>query len=386
MSSALCIHAMSPTQHPSGSLLTHFEPLEDPRTAYLVEHPLLDIVALTICAVICGAETWEEIEAYGHSKSDWLKTFLGLPNGIPSHDTIARVFALLEPTQLQECFVSWVKSIAELSLGEVVSLDGKSARHSYDKRSGKGAIHMVSAWASENQLVLGQVKVSDKSNEITAIPKLLNILDVSGCIVTIDAMGAQKEIAQQIIDQGADYVLSLKGNQGNLHEDVEQLFNWACKTDFKEIEHEAYQTIEKGHGRIEIRRYWLLGNVEHLEDAQRWKGLKRVGMIEAERRIEGKPTTLERRYFLTSLDGGIKRFAHASRGHWGIENRLHWSLDVVFHEDDSRIRKGHAPENMTVMRKIALNLLAQESSKGSKKAKRLKAGWDNDFLVQVLLA
>ena len=377
---------MSPTQHPSGSLLTHFETLEDPRTAYLVEHPLLDIVALTICAVICGAETWEGIEAYGHSKSDWLKTFLGLPNGIPSHDTIARVFALLEPTQLQACFVSWVKSIAELSLGEVVSLDGKRTRHSYDQRKGKGAIHRVSAWASENHLVLAQVKVSDQSNEITAIPKLLNILDVSGCLVTIDAMGAQKEIAQQITDQGADYVLSLKGNQGNLHEDVEQLFDGACKTNFKDIEHEAHQTIEKGHGRIEIRRYWLLANVEHLEDAQLWAGLKRVGMVEAERRIKGKPTTVERRYFLTSLDGGIERFAYASRGHWGIENRLHWSLDIVFHEDDSRLRKGHAPENMTVMRKIALNLLAKESSKWSKKAKRLKAGWDNDFLVQVLLA
>lgn len=377
---------MSQSTHPSGSLLTHFETLEDPRTAYLVEHPLIDIVALTICAVICGAETWEDIEAYGRSKLGWLQTFLSLPSGIPSHDTIARVFALLEPTQLQECFVSWVKSIAELSLGEVISLDGKSARHSYDKGAGKGAIHMVSAWASENQLVLGQVKVADKSNEITAIPKLLNILDVSGCIVTIDAMGAQTEIAKQIIDQGADYVLSLKGNQGNLHKDVAQLFDWARKTDFKDIEHEAYQTIDKGHGRIEIRRYWLLDKVEHLEDAQRWKGLKRVGMIESERRIEGQPTTRERRYYLVSLDGGVERFAYASRGHWGIENKLHWSLDVVFHEDDSRIRKGHAPENMTIMRKIALNLLAKESSKGSKKGKRLKAGWDNDFLIRVLLA
>jgi len=377
---------MGQPKSPSGSLLTHFECLEDPRQAYLVEHPLLDIVALTICAVICGAETWEGIEAYGHSKSEWLKTFLALPNGIPSHDTIARVFALLEPSQLQDCFVSWVKSIAALSLGEVVSLDGKSARHSYDKGKGKGAIHMVSAWASENQLVLGQVKVTDKSNEITAIPKLLNLLDVSGCIVTIDAMGAQKEIAKQIIDQGADYVLSLKGNQGNLHEDVEQLFNWAHKTDFKEIEHEAHQTIDKGHGRLEIRRYWLLDKVEYLEDAQRWEGLKGVGMIEAERRIEGQPTTTERRYYLTSLDGGVERFAYASRGHWGIENKLHWSLDVVFHEDDSRIRKGHAPENMTLIRKIALNLLAKDASKGSKKTKRLKAGWDNDFLIQVLLA
>ena len=377
---------MSSIKQPSGSLLTHFASLEDPRTAYLVEHPLLDIVALTICAVICGAETWEAIEAYGQSKSAWLKTFLGLPHGIPSHDTIARVFALQEPTQLQDCFVSWVKSLAELSLGEVVSLDGKSARHSYDKHRGKGAIHMVSAWAGENQLVLGQVKVADKSNEITAIPKLLNILDVSGCMVTIDAMGAQKAIAKQIIDQGADYVLSLKGNQGNLHEDVEQLFDWARQTDFKNIEHEAYQTIDKGHGRLEIRRYWLLDQVEYLEDAQLWEGLQRVGMMEAERRLEGRPTTTERRYFLTSLDGGVERFADASRGHWGIENKLHWSLDVVFHEDDSRIRKGHAPENMTVMRKIALNLLAKESSKGSQNTKRLKAGWDNDFLIQVLLA
>ena len=377
---------MSPSTSLSGSLLTHFETLEDPRTAYLVEHPLLDIMALTICAVICGAESWKDIEAYGHSKLEWLKTFLSLPNGIPSHDTIARVFALLEPTQLQTCFVSWVKSIAELSLGEVVSLDGKSARHSYDKGASKGAIHMVSAWASENQLVLGQVKVADKSNEITAIPKLLSILDVSGCIVTIDAMGAQTEIAKQIIDQGADYVLSLKGNQGNLHKDVEQLFDWASKTNFKDIEHEAYQTIDKGHGRIEIRRYWLLGNVEHLEGAQRWEGLKRVGMIESERRINGQPPTSERRYYLVSLDGGVERFAYASRGHWGIENKLHWSLDVVFHEDDSRIRKGHAPENMTVIRKIALNLLAKESSQGSKKGKRLKAGWDNDFLIRVLLA
>jgi predicted transposase YbfD/YdcC len=371
---------------PSSSLLTHFAPLEDPRTAYLVEHPLIDIIALTICAVICGAETWEDIEGYGQSKMEWLKTFLRLPNGIPSHDTIARVFALLEPNQLQRCFVSWVKSIGELSSGEVVSLDGKRVRHSYDKGSGKGAIHMVSAWASENQLVLGQVKVEDKSNEITAIPNLLNLLDVSGCIVTIDAMGTQTEIAQQIIDQEADYVLSLKGNQGNLHQDVEQLFDWAHKTDFKDIEHEAYQTIDKGHGRIEIRRYWLLDKVEHLEDAQRWAGLKRVGMIESERRRDGQAPTLERRYYLLSLDGDVKRFAQASRAHWGIENKLHWSLDVVFHEDDSRIRKGHAPENMTTLRKIALNLLAKESSKGSKKTKRLKAGWDNDFLVRVLLA
>lgn len=377
---------MSSSNLPSSSLLKHFETLEDPRTAYLIEHRLLDIVALTICAVVCGAEGWEDIEAYGRSKLEWLKTFLELPNGIPSHDTISRVFARLAPSKLQECFVSWVKAIAQLSEGEVIAIDGKSVRHSYDKGKGKGAIHMVSAWANENRLALGQVKVADKSNEITAIPQLLDILDIQGCIVTIDAMGAQKEIAKQIIEQDADYVLSLKGNQGNLHEDVQQLFDWASKTDFKDIEHEVYQTIDKGHGRLEKRRYYLLGNVEHLVNAHQWVGLQRVGMVESERHIEGKPITTERRYYLTSLDGGVERFARASRGHWGIENRLHWSLDVVFHEDNSRIRNDHSPENMTLIRKIALNLLSKESSKGSKKRKRLKAGWDNDFLIQVLLS
>lgn len=376
-----------PSSHlPSSSLLKHFEHLEDPRIDYLVEHRLLDIIALTICAVICGAEGWEDIEAYGQSKLEWLKTFLALPNGIPSHDTISRLFARLEPSTLQECFVSWVKTIAQLSAGEVIAIDGKSARRSYDKGNGKGAIHMVSAWANQNRLVLGQVKVADKSNEITAIPKLLNILDIQGCIVTIDAMGTQKEIAEQIVEQGADYVLSLKGNQGNLHQDVQQLFDWARKTDFKEIEHEVCETLDKGHGRIEKRRYYLLGNVEHLINAHQWAGLKRVGMIESERRIGDKPPTTERRYYLTSLDGGVERFAQASRGHWSIENNLHWSLDVVFHEDNSRIRSDHAPENMTLMRKIALNLLTREPSKGSKKRKRLRAGWDNDFLIQVLLA
>jgi predicted transposase YbfD/YdcC len=370
---------------PETTLLSHFASLEDPRVEYLVEHLLTDIVAITICAVVCGADTWVDIEAYGHSKAEWLKTFLALPNGIPTHDTIRRLFARLEPSQLQRCFISWVNSIAQLTAGEVVSIDGKTVRQSYDKSKGKGAIHMVSAWASENRLVLGQVKVDDKSNEITAIPKLLEVLDVKNCLVTIDAMGAQKEIAAFIIEKGADYVLSLKGNQGNLHEDVEQLFNWARQTSFKDIPHEAYQSLEKNHGRTEIRRYWLLGSVEHLIDASQWRGLKRVGLVESERRIKGQPTTIDQRYFLVSLDGDVERFAYAVRGHWGIENQLHWSLDVVFHEDDSRIRTGHSPENMTLIRKIALNLLSQESStRVGKKAKRLKAGWDNDYLIKVL--
>jgi predicted transposase YbfD/YdcC len=371
----------------SGSLLKHFASLEDPRVAYLVEHRLLDIIALTICGVICGADSWVEIEAYGHSKTDWLQSFLALPNGIPSHDTIRRLFTMLEPASLQSCFANWVKSIAELSDGEVVAIDGKCVRRSYDNGKGQGAIHMVSAWASENRLVLGQVKVDSKSNEITAIPKLLEILDLQGCIVTIDAMGAQTTIAEQIIEQGADYILSLKGNQGDLHQDVEQLFDWALKTQFKDILHEFHLSLDKGHGRIEIRRHYLLGSVEYLLNAERWCGLKRIGMIESERRIEGKPTTLERRYYLLSLDGDVQRFATAVRSHWGIENQLHWCLDVAFDEDQSRIRAGHAAENMTLIRKIALNLLTQEASaKVGKKAKRLKAGWDNDYLLKVLAA
>ena len=378
---------MSVPKNESGSLLVHFERLEDPRVEYLVEHRLIDIIALTICAVICGADSWVEIEAYGHSKAEWLQSFLVLPHGIPSHDTISRLFAMLNPAELQSCFVSWVKAIAELSAGEVVAIDGKSVRRSYDQGQGQGAIHMVSAWASQNRLVMGQVKVDSKSNEITAIPKLLEVLDLRGCIITIDAMGTQTAIAQQIVEQDADYILALKRNQGNLHEDVEQLFDWASQPQFKDIPHEYHQTLEKGHGRIEWRRHWLLESVEHLIDAHRWKGLKRIGMIESQRRVSGQPTTLERRYDLLSLDGDVKRFAFAVRSHWGIENQLHWCLDVASDEDYSRIRSGHAPENMTWIRKIALNLLSKETStKVGKKAKRLKAGWDNDYLLKVLAA
>jgi predicted transposase YbfD/YdcC len=376
---------MSLSINSSASLLRYFESLEDPRTEYLIEHRLIDIIGITICAVICGANSWVEIEEYGVSKLEWLKEFLELPHGIPSHDTISRLFAQLNPEQLQSCFLSWVKTIAKLTQGEVIAIDGKTVRHSYDQGKNKGAIHMVSAWASQNRLVLGQVKVDAKSNEITAIPNLLKVLELEGCIVTIDAMGTQKEIAQLITEGGGDYVLSLKGNQGNIYQDVQQLFDWASKTNFENIPHEAYQTINKGHGRIEIRRYWLLESVEHLVDSHLWSGLKRVGLIESERKILGKPPTFERRYYLLSLDGGVERFAQASRSHWGIENQLHWCLDVAFREDDSRIRSGHAPENMTLIRHVALNLLGKESSvKVGKKAKRLKAGWDNDYLTKVL--
>lgn len=244
---------------------------------------------------------------------------------------------------------------------------------------------MVSAWANEQRLVLAQVKVEEKSNEITAIPELLKVLDLQGCLVTIDAMGTQTAIAQQIIEGGGDYILSLKGNQGNLHEDVEQVFTWARQQQFKDMPHEFHQTITSGHGRIDIRRHWLLDGVEHLINADRWAGLKRVGMVEAERRILGQPPTIEQRYYLVSFEGNIQRFADGVRSHWGIENQLHWVLDVAFHEDASRIRKDHAPANLAVVRHIALNLLRRDSSaKGGVLAKRLQAGWNNDYLARLL--
>lgn len=369
----------------STSLVEHFQSLEDPRSEHLIEHHLLDIIALTICAVICGADSWVDIELYGQAKQEWLQTFLELPNGIPSHDTIARLFSRLDPHQLQRCFLSWIESVAQVAQGSVIAIDGKTLRQSYDKGKAQGAIHMVSAWACQNRLVLGQKKVDEKSNEITAIPELLKVLDLKGCIITIDAMGTQTAIAQQIVDQGGDYVLSLKGNQGNLHEDVEQLFDWARQTQFRDIEHEYHQTVESGHGRIEIRRYWLMGEVEHLINAEKWQGLKRVGMVESERRLPGQAPSLERRYYLLSLDGDVHRFATAVRSHWGIENQLHWVLDVAFQEDDSRIRKDHAPENLSLIRHIAVGLLSQDkSTKAGIKAKRLKAGWDNRYLLDLL--
>jgi predicted transposase YbfD/YdcC len=376
---------MSQSIESSSLLLEHFKHLEDPRAEHLLEHQLLDIIGLTICAVVCGADSWVDIEHYGKAKQDWLKGFLKLSNGIPSHDTIARLFAALKPEALQECFLNWVKAVADLSAGEVIAIDGKTLRHSYNTGTNQGAIHRVSAWASQNRLVLGQVKVDEKSNEITAIPQLLKVLDLHGCIVTLDAMGAQKAIAQQIIEGGGDYVLSLKGNQGNLYQDVKQLFEWSRQQQFKDIPHEFCQTLEGKHGRTEIRRHWLLDGVEQLIDAHRWLGLKRVGLVESQRRLPGKPPTLEQRYYLVSLDGDVERFAQSVRSHWGIENQLHWVLDVAFHEDACRIRKDHAPENLALVRHIALNLLRQDNStKAGLKAKRLKAGWDNDYLARVL--
>lgn len=367
-------------------ILTHFADLEDPRDERGKDHQLIDILTIAICAVLCGAESWVDIELYGQSKQEWFSTFLSLRHGIPSHDTFARVFARLDPEQMQTCFIRWIRAISQMSAGEVVAIDGKKVRHSYDNAKGKGAIHMVSAWASVNRLVLGQCKVDEKSNEITAIPALLKVLALEGCIVTIDAMGTQTEIARTITEQGADYVLALKGNQGGLFEDVQWLFEQAQATQFQDIAHDFAQTIDKGHGRIEIRRCWTLSDAEldYLIQKPQWQGLKTVVRLQSERRINGQTST-ETRYYISSLDHHAAKILAAIRTHWTVENHLHWVLDVAFDEDACRIRKDHAPQNFALLRHIALNLLGQDqSTKAGIAAKRKRAGWDDAYLLKIL--
>jgi predicted transposase YbfD/YdcC len=373
-------------QDPSATIIEHFSELEDPRIERARLHPLVNVLTIALCGAICGADSWVDIELFGESKQEWFAKFLDLSNGIPSHDTFGRVFARLDPEQFQNCFVDWVEAICERLPGQVVAIDGKTIRRSHDRTTGKAAIHMVSAWAAENQLVLGQVKVDDKSNEITAIPALLELLDVSGCIVTIDAMGCQTKIAQQIVDQDADYVLALKSNQGHTSQDAKTLFEDAEAIDFEAC---AYcRTVTKDHGRIEIRECWSTADPDYLKALykwEQWSGLQSVIKVRSERRLTDK-TEMETRYYLSTLPGDdARRLLAAVRTHWHVENRLHWVLDVTFREDDSRIRKGHGAQNMAILRHMALNLLKQEtSSKRSIRGKRLKAGWDERYLVQAL--
>ena len=364
----------------------HFGSIQDPRIDRQKLHLLLDIIVIAICASICGADKWEDVETFGKAKKDWFKTFLELPNGIPSHDTFNRVFNRLDPVEFQISFLNWISAASELIGGQVIAIDGKVLRRSHDRGIGKAAIDMVSAWATKNHLVLGQVKVDEKSNEITAIPQLLKALDISSCIITIDAMGCQTEIASEIISQGADYVLALKGNQGNLSEDVELLFNDLEEGDYKYYAYDYHKTVNKGHGRIEIRECWTISDPDilcHLRGYENWTKLTTVSCIRSQRWI-GEEKSCENRYHIASITGA-KPVLGAVRSHWGVENKLHWTLDMAFDEDRSRVRKGYGAENFAVLRHIALNLLKQEKScKRSIRGKRLLAGWDEKYLHKVL--
>jgi predicted transposase YbfD/YdcC len=372
------------SQKKSAKIQHHFVRLTDPRRRK-VRYPLINIVVIAVCAVICGADDFVAIADFGRNKRDWFARFLDLKSGIPSHDRFNAVLAAIKPAEFEQCLLSWVTALHEVTDGQVVAIDGKTLRRSFDKATGKAAIHMVSAWATTNQISLGQVVVDEKSNEITAIPKLLEILDISGALVTIDAMGCQTEIAQKILDGKGDYVLHVKLNQPTLHDAIDAYFARCLDNNFAGVEFRFHRTEEEGHGRKETRCYYICRLPDHLPDAERWPGLKAIGMVFSTTIRDGKECN-EVRYYILSKFLSARRFASAVRGHWGIENRLHWQLDVTFQEDQCRIRKGHADTNFSILRRTALAMLKNESTlKLGVKNKRLSAGWNEAYLEQVLV-
>lgn len=366
-------------------IIEHFSILDDPRLERHKLHSLIDIIVLSICAISSGSDGWEAIEDFGKEKEEWLRQYIPLKNGIPSHDCIAYTLSKISPVRFRECFMNWVNAVKEQTDGEVIAIDGKTARGSRDRKNNRNPLHMVSAWACSNRLVLAQEATDEKSNEITAIPKLLSILEIKGCIVTIDAMGCQKAIASQIIDQKADYVLGLKGNQGTLHEEVEDFFNVALAENFEAVEYDYQEETDKDHGRLEIRRYWITEDLSTLSTISDWKGLSSIGMVEREC-WHGENKTAEKRFFINSISSNAKVFAQAVRGHWGVENPLHWRLDVVLGDDASKIRKGNAPAIMTSLRQLCLNLFEREPSSLSMAKKKRKAAWNDDYRAKVLFS
>jgi predicted transposase YbfD/YdcC len=366
------------------SLFDHFGGIEDTRDEKKRRHILIEMIVIAITAVICGADGWTQVEAFGKAKEAWFRQFLELPNGIPSHDTFGRVFSVLSPEVFEACFRQWAASIREVLGEDIIAIDGKSLRRSHCRNKGLGPLHLVSAWSATNGVVLAQLATEAKSNEITAIPKVLAMLELAGCIVTIDAMGCQKAIAKDIVAQGGDYVLALKGNQSLLAQAVEELFIDADAVDYAGWTMDSHETIDRGHGRVETRRYFTLTAVDKIPQAADWEKLNMVGMVQSERQVNAK-STLENRFYIGSIGADAQRFAWAVRNHWGIENGLHWRLDIAFREDESRIRDRQAANNLAVMRHIALNLLKKDTTiKGGIKTKRLVAGWDDDYLASLL--
>ena len=395
---------------PSPALIDYFQDLEDPRIDRRKDHPLINILFIAICAVLGGAEGWRSIETFGHAKKRWFERYLELPDGehpVPSDDTYRRTISRLDSEAFEAAFHTWVASIAKRTRGEVIALDGKTVRGSSDRDASTleedggplGALHLVSAWASEQRLVLAQKAVDAKTNEITVLPDLLRLLEIRGCLVTIDerrnfcVMGTQKEVAEQIVEHGGDYVLALKSNHPRLYGDVSTFFDEAMTRNFRGIDHDTGRQVDGGHGRVEVRRCWATEDIGWLDRRDQWPGLRSIAVIEAER-SENRwdedagtrvwSTTTQRRYYISSLPANAKRIAEAVRSHWGIENKVHWVLDVSFREDDCRIRKGDGPENVAVLRRIAMNLVRQDDRPGSLRQKRKRAGWDDTYREEIL--
>ena len=370
------------------SLSHHFAALSDPRVGRARQHELLDIVGIALCAVISGAESWPAVERYGHAKRDWLAGHFRLTNGIPSHDTFRRVFCLLDPEAFRRGFADWVAALADRGVGSrpIIPIDGKTARRSGRRRAGLAPLHLVSAWAGANHVTLGQVAVGDKSNEITAIPRLLDLLDLEGALVTIDAMGCQKEIAAKIVDRGGDYLLAVKENQPHLYEDIDARFTEALETDFAGLSYSMTRAEETTRGRHEVRECHVIAHPQGLRDAGLWAGMAAICMVLSHRVVAGAES-IECRFYIGSFVGTAQEYLSAIRGHWAIENSLHWVLDVVFREDESRHHAGNGGGNLALLRRLAIGLLKQEkSSDDSLKTKRLRCGWDDGYLAKVLAA
>lgn len=370
------------------ALLSHFASLEDPRVERTKLHPLPNILAIAIGAVICGAESWDDIAAFGEARAEWFGSFLGLANGIPSHDTVNRVFAALDPAHFAACFLTSVRAARSTLPAQVIAVDGKTVRRSHDRHQGQAAIQLVSAWAAEQRLVLAQAKVADRSNEITAVPDVLRALAAAGCLVTLDAMGCQRTIAQPVLDQGGDDVLALKDNQPELAAEVAECFIQAQAGAFADVQHDAHTAVDKGHGRLEIRRRWVIHDPDvlaWLQQAHTWPGLAAIGMVQTERRLP-QTTTVGTRSSLLSRPLSAQTLGDAVRSHWGIENQVHWVLDVTFGEDRSRIRRAAAAENAAILRRIALNVVRHHPRhRLSFRTRRLVAGWDDASLLELLL-